>query len=119
MNVNGEKSAMSSSVPELRLATAVSVEVTRDRLSVELTDGRTIAAPVAWFPRLSHGTVAERRNWRLVGEGHGIHWADLDEDVSIEGLLLGRPSAESQPSFRHWLEQRKKGKAGRSSGRKK
>jgi Protein of unknown function (DUF2442) len=92
---------------ELLSATAVAVEITDDTLSLELSDGRTIAAPIAWFPRLTHGTAAERRNWRLVGQGHGVHWIDLDEDVSVEGLLLGRPSAESQDSFRRWLEQRK------------
>jgi Protein of unknown function (DUF2442) len=98
---------MSTSMPELLSATAVSVEVTEDTLSVELSDGRTIAAPIAWFPRLNHATAAERGHWRLVGQGHGVHWIDLDEDVSVEGLLLGRPSAESQDSLRRWLEQRK------------
>ena len=73
---------------------------------MELTDGRTISAPVAWYPRLSHGTTEERNRWRLVGGGRGIHWPDLDEDVSVENLLAGKPSGESQASFKRWLEER-------------
>ena len=74
--------------------------------SVDLADGRTIMAPVAWFPRLKHGTVAERANWRLIGSGEGIHWPDLDEDISVESLLAGRRSGETQESLRRWLEGR-------------
>jgi hypothetical protein len=74
-------------------------------LIVELLDGRTVTVPLAWFPRLFHGTAAERAHWRWVGGG-GIHWPDLDEDISIEGIILGRPSGESQESLRRWLEQR-------------
>jgi hypothetical protein len=111
---------MSTSVPELQAATAVSVNVTKDMLAVDLSDGRTIAAPVAWFPRLRHGTMAERRRWRIIGPGMGIHWPELDEDISVEGLLLGRPSGESQASIRRWLEQRKHSKSGNGSrGRRK
>ncbi len=106
---------MSTSVPELQAATAVSVNVTKDMLSVELSDGRMIAAPVAWFPRLRHGTMAERRRWRIIGPGIGVHWPELDEDISVEGLLLGRPSGESQASIRRWLEQRKNAKADNGS----
>jgi len=82
------------------------VSVTDDTLTVELSDGRSISAPLAWYPRLLHGTVEERRRWRLIGQGLGIHWPDLDEDVSVENLLLGRPSAESQNSLKKWLAQR-------------
>jgi len=82
------------------------VSVTDDTLTVELSDGRSISAPLAWYPRLLHGTVEERRRWRLTGRGVGIHWPDLDEDVSVENLLLGRPSAESQNSLKKWLGQR-------------
>ena len=111
---------MSTSVPELQSATAVSVNVTKDVVSVELSDGRTIAAPVAWFPRLRNGTIAERRHWRIIGPGTGVHWPDLDEDISVEGLLLGRPSGESQASLRRWLEQRRQTKTGNGSrGRRK
>jgi hypothetical protein len=72
-------------------------------LTLELSDGRTLAVPVVWYPRLLHGTPAERGRWRLIGRGEGVHWPDLDEDVSVEGLLAGRPSAESQRSLARWL----------------
>jgi hypothetical protein len=82
------------------------VTVTEDTLSVNLSDGRTIAVPLAWFPRLVHASQKERNNWRLIARGHGIHWEDIDEDVSVEGLLAGRPSGESQASFKKWLNNR-------------
>ncbi|GJL56501.1 MAG: hypothetical protein NPIRA02_36330 [Nitrospirales bacterium] len=82
------------------------VTITDDTLSVDLGDGRTIAAPLAWFPRLVHATPDEKHNWRLIGQGEGIHWEDLDEDISIDGLLEGRPSSESQTSFKKWLDER-------------
>jgi len=87
-------------------AKALDVQLTDDCLSVDLSDGRTISVPLAWYPRLMHGTDAERNNWRFIGEKEGIHWPDLDEDVSVENLLLGKPSGESQNSFKRWLEQR-------------
>jgi len=87
-------------------AKAHNVGVTEDTLAVDLNDGRTISVPLAWFPRLLHGTPDERNNWRFVAGGEGIHWPDLDEDVSVEGLLAGRRSGESQNSFRRWLEKR-------------
>jgi len=90
----------------IKTPAAESVTVTEDTLSVDLSDGRSIAAPLAWFPRLLHGSPTERRNWRLIGRGQGIHWEDLDEDLSVEGLLAGRPSGESQASFKKWLELR-------------
>ncbi len=95
-----------STLIETRVASAQGVNVTDDALAIELTDGRTISVPLAWFPRLSHGTPTERQNWRLIGDGEGIHWPDLDEDISVEGLLLGKPSGESQRSLKQWLEQR-------------
>jgi hypothetical protein len=82
------------------------VVIERDTLSVELSDGRTLSAPLAWYPRLVNGSPRERSRWRLVGAGRGIHWPDLDEDISLESLLAGRPSAESQESLKRWLEQR-------------
>ncbi|MCF8040211.1 MAG: DUF2442 domain-containing protein [Desulfohalobiaceae bacterium] len=85
---------------------AVDVVITEDTLTVELNDGRTISVPLEWFPRLVHATEAERKNWRLIGRGQGIHWIDLDEDISVEGLLAGQPSAESQSSFKKWLQER-------------
>jgi len=91
---------------ETQLAKAQQVLVTEDSLTVDLVDGRTISAPLAWYPRLFHGTPEERRNWRLIGQGEGIHWPDLDEDISIENLLAGKPSSESQRSLQRWLEDR-------------
>ena len=85
---------------------ATSVQVSADSLSVELADGRSISAPLAWYPRLFHGTPKERDNFRFIGSGEGIHWPDLDEDISIEGILAGRPSGESQRSLQRWLESR-------------
>lgn len=87
-------------------AYAQDVTVTEDTLTVELSDGRSISAPLTWYPRLVHGTSEERANWRLIGGGAGIHWPALDEDVSVENLLLGRVSGESQRSLERWLSQR-------------
>jgi hypothetical protein len=84
------------------------VSVTDDTLSVELSDGRTIAVPLAWYPRLAHATVKERDSWRLLANGRGIHWPELDEDISVANLLDGRPSGESQSSFKKWLKRRPK-----------
>ena len=98
---------MSTSASELREATAQDVTVSDDALSADLTDGRTITVPLAWFPRLASGTPTERANWRLIGNGEGIHWPDLDEDISVESLLAGRRSGETQESLRRWMESRK------------
>jgi hypothetical protein len=100
---------MNSFTTEIRLVAAQNVVVSDDSLVIELADGRTISAPIAWYPRLLHGKPEERDNWRLIGQGEGIHWPDLDEDISVENILLGRPSGESQRSFKRWLEQRSKG----------
>src|SRR3954465_15917555 len=97
---------MGISAVEISSPTAEHVTVTEDTLSVDLSDGRTIAVPLAWFPRLGHATQRERTKWRLIGKGHGIHWAKLDEDISVEGLLAGKPSGESQASFKKWLDGR-------------
>jgi hypothetical protein len=80
------------------------VTVTEDSVVVDLRDGRTVSAPLAWYPRLLHGTPEERDNWRLIGSGEGVHWPDLDEDLSVDSLISGRPSGESQASLRRWLE---------------
>ena len=85
---------------------AVRVKITKDAVAVDLVDGRTVIAPLGWYPRLLHGTTRERNHWRLIGRGDGVHWPDLDEDVSVEGLLDGRPSGESQRSFKRWLQTR-------------
>jgi hypothetical protein len=97
---------MNTSTVEARTVTATHLVVTDDTLSVELSDGRSISVPLGWYPRLLHGTAEERSRWRLIGQGGGIHWPDLDEDVSVENLLAGRPSGESQQSFKRWLEER-------------
>ena len=97
---------MSISAVEIEVPNAERVEVTEDTLTVELSDGRTISVPLGWYPRLVHATQSERDNWRLIGQGHGIHWEDIDEDISVEGLLAGKPSGESQRSFKKWLQGR-------------
>ncbi len=97
---------MSSSTVDTGTAVAILVQVTGDSLSVELSDGRTIGVPLAWYPRLSHGTPNERQSWRLIGAGSGIHWPSLDEDISVANLLEGQPSSESQASLKKWLSAR-------------
>ncbi len=94
---------MTISAVEVKIPSAEAVTVTEDTLGVDLSDGRSISVPLAWFPRLLHATSAERKNWRLIGKGHGIHWESIDEDISVEGLLAGKPSGESQTSFKKWL----------------
>ena len=101
---------MNISTVEVRVPDAEDVTVTEDTLTAELSDGRTISVPLAWYPRLVHATEEERGNWRLIGGGQGIHWPDLDEDVSVEGLLAGRPSSESQKSLQQWLEAKQTGR---------
>jgi len=82
------------------------VTVTDDTLSSDLSDGRTISVPLAWYPRLLHGSIEERNDWRFIGSGSGIHWNQLDEDISVRNLILGQPSGESQKSFQRWLSSR-------------
>jgi hypothetical protein len=94
------------SAAEIEIPVAMDVEITADTLGVELSDGRRISVPLSWYPRLLYGTDAERRRWRLIGRGQGIHWPLLDEDISVEGLLAGKPSGESQASFKRWLANR-------------
>lgn len=94
---------MSTSSPTIEAATAKAVGLTREALIVELHDGRTVSVPVAWYPRLAHGSMKERQQWQLIGPGIGIHWPALDEDISIDGLLKGSPSGESPESFNRWL----------------
>jgi hypothetical protein len=97
---------MSTLAIEIRAPVAQNVVVTEDALVVELADGRTVSAPIAWYPRLLHGSPEERNNWRLIGSGEGIHWPALDEDISVENILFGQPSGESARSFKRWLESR-------------
>lgn len=80
--------------------------ITDDTLSVDLSDGRTISVPLAWYPRLLHGSIKERNDYRFIAGGSGIHWNQLDEDISVKNLILGQPSGESQKSFKRWLNNR-------------
>jgi hypothetical protein len=100
---------MLSAAVTLALPRAVNVTVTEDTLSVDLEDGRTISVPIGWYPRLAHGTPAERHHFQISGAGYGIHWPDLDEDIGVEGLLLGKRSTESPASFERWLRRRESG----------
>lgn len=70
----------------------VNAEVSEDELKVELLDGRTVTVPLAWYPRLLHASPEQRANWKIAGGSYGIHWADVDEDLSSEGLLRGSPA---------------------------
>ena len=99
--MNGMNSA------EVTLARVLNVSVTDDTLSVDLEDGRTVSVPIGWYPRLVHATAAERGNFEISGAGHGVHWPDLDEDIGVEGLLLGKRSSEGPGSLERWLRQRK------------
>lgn len=85
----------------------MTIAVTEDTLTAELSDGRTISVPLAWYPRLVYATPQERSNWDLIGGGQGIHWPNLDEDISIEGLLAGQKSGERPVAFPQWLEAKK------------
>jgi len=87
---------------------AQKVTVNEESLTVDLSDGRTIVVPLAWYPRLLHSILEERNNWRLIANGEGISWPDLDEDISIENLIFGKPSGESQSSLQRWLEKHSK-----------
>lgn len=97
---------MSSSANELTRPLAADVHVSDDELIVHLMDGRSISAPITWYPRLASGTAQERANWSLIGSGHGVNWPDLDEDISVEALLEGRRSTESSSSLKKWLAAR-------------
>jgi hypothetical protein len=97
---------MNTPSSDLQAVKALDVSVTDDTLTVDLTDGRTLSVPLTWYPRLLHGTPEERQDWHLTGGGVGIHWPDLDEDISTDGLLLGRRSGESQKSLQRWLQSR-------------
>ena len=97
---------MRSSSIEIELPVARSVVVTKGTLQVDLADGRSVSVPLSWYPRLLHATSHERRRWRLIANGRGIHWESLDEDISVEGILAGRASGESRASLKKWLTAR-------------
>ena len=98
---------MTSLVAEVQEPVAQQVSIDEDSLAIDLVDGRTIIAPLLWYPRLWHGTEEERNNFEIIGNGKLIHWPDLDEDLSVSGILAGRPSGESQKSLKKWLDERK------------
>jgi hypothetical protein len=102
---------MSTSANKLPIPVAVRFRVSAEFLTAELSDGRTISAPLAWYPRVARATEPERSQWEMIGHGAGIRWPCLDEDISVQGLLAGLPSSESPASFAVWL-------AGRSPGSK-
>ena len=97
---------MNSLVIEVQEAIAQSIAVSETALTVDLVDGRTIIVPLVWYPRLWYGTPEERKHFEIIGDGTLIHWPDLDEDLSVSGLLAGRRSGESQRSLKRWLEGR-------------
>lgn len=97
---------MSTSAIEIHQARAQNVNVNDEELIVDLEDGRALSVPLAWYPRLFHSTPEDQQNWRIIGQGEGIHWPDLDEDISVAQLLMGIPSGESQSSLQRWLKQR-------------
>jgi hypothetical protein len=96
---------MSSSTSD-QVVTTANVRFEDDVLTVDLSDGRVLSVPIAWYPRLSHATMSEQNNWRLIAGGRGIHWPELDEDISVDNLLNGKHSGESQVSFKKWLDSR-------------
>jgi hypothetical protein len=101
---------MSSLVVEIQEARAQSARVSDEALTVDLVDGRTIVVPLIWYPRLWHGTPRERNHLEIFGGGAYIHWAALDEDLTVAGLLAGRRSGESPQSLKKWMDSRKRNK---------
>ena len=98
---------MSSLVVEIEEARAQRVEAGEDALTIELTDGRVVMVPLAWYPRLWYGTAEERAHFEIIGGGTLVHWPDLDEDLSVAGILAGRRSGESPQSLKRWLAERR------------
>ena len=93
---------------EIEDARALSVQISDDALSVDLVDGRTIIVPLGWYPRLWHASAQERENFEVIGDGAYIHWPDVDEDLTVAGLLQGRRSGESSKSLKRWIDSREK-----------
>ena len=92
---------------EIQPALAERISIDEETLTIDFIDGRSISVPLEWYPRLLHGTPQERADWRLIGQGEGIHWPELDEDISVENVWAGKPSGESQRSLKRWLKTRK------------
>ena len=97
---------MSTSATNLVQPAAIRVAVTDLTIEVELNDGRSLSVPISWYPRLEHATEAERANWTLMGSGVGIHWPDIDEDISVEALVAGKASNETGASLAEWIKSR-------------
>jgi Protein of unknown function (DUF2442) len=97
---------MSSPKTEPSVTRARDVRVSDTALIVDLADGRTISVPVEWYPRLQYGTPAQRAVWQFIGDGEGIHWPELDEDIEVDGLIAGARSGEGEKSFQRWLDAR-------------
>ena len=79
----------------------IGVEVSEDMLTVTLADGRIVSVPLAWYPRLLHATPEQRKGWQVAGAGYGIHWPDIDEDLSVRGILFGIPAPGGQVALRN------------------
>ena len=88
----------STSSPDPR---AHHVQIEQDELVVDLVDGRRVSVPLTWFPRLLHATPEQRQKWELLGDGEGIHWLDIDEDLSVVGLLRGTPAPGTASALQH------------------
>lgn len=91
-------------ISTVNIPVAVHVQISEDNMHVSLSDGRVVSVPISWYPRLSQALPQHRELWEFIGGGHGIHWPELDEDISIENILLGQPSGESASSFQKWKE---------------
>lgn len=102
---------ISTSKVEIEVSPATGITISADAITAMLADGRVISVPLRWYPRLLHGTMEERNNWELIAHGEHIHWADLDEDLSVKSFLAGWPSGESEASFRRWLEAKQAGRS--------
>jgi len=107
---------MTISTVDIEIPPVLDVAITENTLTVELADGRTLSVPLAWYPRLVYASADERKQWRVIGRGIGVHWSALDEDISVEGLIAGHPSGESQLSLDRWLSSRAEHHPGRSGG---
>ena len=101
---------MSAASSELDVRCATSVTATKEQLTVQLADGQCVSVPMVWYPGLVHATAGERNNWELHADNQHIHWPDLDEDISVEGLLAGRHSQESPASLTRCLAARWSGR---------
>ena len=107
--IEGEASRLYPKIKTWRCTTlAERISIDEELLTIDFVDGRSVSIPLEWYPRLVHGTVQERNNWRLIGQGEGIHWPELDEDISVGNVWAGQSSGESQRSLKRWLESRSK-----------